>query len=177
MKLDLESWRATETLPNGQLVRLRAIRPDDRAALRNEFLKLSKGTVRDRFFSIKLDLTPTELKYFTEVDFEQHVALVAELKTDSGYQPAAVGRLVRSADQADHAEIAITVTDALQGKGIGKIMLRRVIDCARELGVRRIDASVLADNKRMMHLIRKTGLPFDSRLREGIQTISLHLSA
>jgi RimJ/RimL family protein N-acetyltransferase len=177
MKLDLESWRATETLPSGQLVRLRAIRPDDRAALRNEFLKLSKGTVRDRFFSIKLDLTPTELKYFTEVDFEQHVALVAELKTDSGYQPAAVGRLVRSADQADHAEIAITVTDALQGKGIGKIMLRRVIDCARELGVRRIDASVLADNKRMMHLIRKTGLPFDSRLREGIQTISLHLSA
>ena len=177
MKLDLESYGATETLPNGQLVRLRAIRPDDRAALRNEFLKLSKGTVRDRFFSIKLDLTPTELKYFTEVDFEQHVALVAELKTDSGYQPAAVGRLVRSADQADHAEIAITVTDALQGKGIGKIMLRRVIDCARELGVRRIDASVLADNKRMMHLIRKTGLPFDSRLREGIQTISLHLSA
>jgi RimJ/RimL family protein N-acetyltransferase len=133
--------------------------------------------VRDRFFSIKLDLTPAELKYFTEVDFDQHVALVAELETESGYQPAAVGRLVRTSGQPDHAEIAITVTDALQGKGIGKIMLRRLIDCARDLGVRHIDASVLAENKRMINLIRKTGLPFDSRVREGIQTISVHLPA
>jgi RimJ/RimL family protein N-acetyltransferase len=177
MKLDPESYGATETLPGGQLLRLRAIRPDDSAALRAEFLKLSKTTVRDRFFNIKLDLTPAELRYFTEVDFDQHVALVAELKTDTGYQPAAVARMVRKSGQPDHAEIAITVVDALQGKGIGEIMLRHLIDCARDLGVRRIDASVLAENKRMMHLIRKTGLPFDSSLQEGIQTISLHLPA
>jgi len=177
MKLDPESYRSTVTLPGGQLLHLRAIRPDDRAALRAEFLKLSKGTVRDRFFSVKLDLTPAELEYLTEVDFEQHVALVAELQTDDGYRPAAVGRLVRGAGQPEYAEIAITVADALQGKGIGKIMLQRLIDCARELGVRHIDASVLADNKRMMHLIRNTGLPFDARLHEGIQTISLHIPA
>jgi len=177
MKLDPKSYSATETLPGGQLLRLRAIRPDDRAALRAEFLKLSKATVRDRFFSIKMDLTPAELSYFTEVDFDQHVALVAELETDTGYQPAAVARLVRKSDQADHAEIAITVADALQGKGIGEIMLRHLFDCARGLGVRRIDASVLAENRRMMHLIRKTGLPFDSSMHEGIQTISVHLPA
>jgi len=177
MKLNPQSYSATETLPGGQLLRLRAIRPEDRVALRGEFLKLSKATVRDRFFSIKMDLTPAELKYFTEVDFDQHVALVAEMKTDNGYQPAAVARLVRKSGQPDHAEIAITVTDALQGKGIGKVMLRHLIDCARDLGVRHIDASVLAENKRMMHLIRDTGLPFDSSLQQGIQTISVHLPA
>jgi RimJ/RimL family protein N-acetyltransferase len=177
MNLDPESYSACETLPGGQVLRLRAIRPDDRVALRDEFLKLSKASVRDRFFSIKMDLTPAELSYFTEVDFDQHVALVAELATTTGYQPAAVARLVRKSGQPDHAEIAITVTDALQGKGIGEIMLRHLIDCARDLGVRHIDASVLADNKRMIHLIRKTGLPFDSSLREGVQTISVHLPA
>jgi len=177
MKVDPKSYSAIETLPGGECLRLRAIRPNDRETLRAEFLKLSKASVRDRFFSIKLDLTPNELSYFTEVDFDQHVALVAELKTDAGYQPAAVGRLVRKSGEPDHAEIAITVTDALQGKGIGEIMLRHLIDCARDLGVRHLDASVLAENKRMMHLIRKTGLPFDSSLQEGIQTISVHLPA
>jgi RimJ/RimL family protein N-acetyltransferase len=171
----LSDYQATETLPGGQLLRLRAIRPQDRAGLRSEFLKLSKASVRDRFFSIKLDLTPAELSYFTEVDFDQHVALVAELQTDAGCRPAAVARLVRKPGQPQHAEIAITVTDALQGMGIGRIMLRRLIDCARDLGIHHVDASVLADNKRMMKLIRKTGLPFDARLQQGIQTISVHL--
>lgn len=173
MTADLASYQATETLPDGQVLRLRAIRPEDRATLHNEFLKLSKASVRDRFFSIKLDLTPAELKYFTEVDFDQHVALVAELVSGDGPHPAAVGRLVRKSGQPDHAELAITVADSMQGKGIGKIMLGRLIDCARSLGVRQVDASVLAGNTRMMKLIAKTGLPFESQLEHGIQTISV----
>ena len=68
MKVDPKAYSAIETLPGGECLRLRAIRPDDREALHTEFLKLSKATVRDRFFSIKLDLTPTELSYLTEVE-------------------------------------------------------------------------------------------------------------
>ena len=79
MHSDLASYYHSETLPNGQIIELRAIRTGDRDKLREEFLKLSKATVRDRFFSIKLDLTPSELTYFTEVDFDHHLALVAEL--------------------------------------------------------------------------------------------------
>ena len=131
MNLDPQSYSNIETLPGGQRLRLRAIRPEDRETLRAEFLKLSKATVRDRFFSIKLDLTAAELKFFTEVDFDQHVALVAELETAAGVRPAAVARLVRSSEQPKHAEIAITVTDALQGMGIGKLMLKQLIDCAQ----------------------------------------------
>ena len=175
MKLDKKGYSAREILPDGRVMRVRAIRPEDRDTLRAEFLKLSKATVRDRFFSIKLDLTPAELSYFTEVDFDRHVALVAELETAAGLQPVAVGRMVRMSDQPDHAEVAITVTDAMQGKGIGKIMLARLIDCARQLGVRHVDASVLADNERMLNLIRKSGLPFDSRLQDGIRIISVAL--
>jgi len=176
MKTGLASCFATDTLSDGRVIRLRAIRPSDRATLRREFLKLSKESVRDRFFSIKLDLTPAELSYFTEVDFDHHVALVAELLDGPEPQPVAVGRMVRKPEQPDHAEIAITVTDAMQGKGIGKIMLDRLVECARELGISRMDASVLAENRRMIRLIRKTGLPFDARLEDGVQTISINLA-
>ena len=177
MTRELATYQTTETLPNGRRLQLRAIRPQDREGLRAEFLKLSKATVRDRFFSIKLDLTPAELTYLTEVDFHQHVALIAELETGSMLEPVAVGRLVRHSDHPEDAEIAITVTDAMQGIGIGKVMLRHLVDCARELGVCHLDASVMAGNTRMMHLIRKIGLPFTTSLRHGVQTISVDLTA
>lgn len=177
MNSPLSSYHHSKTLPDGQVIELRAIRPGDRDKLRAEFLKLSKATVRDRFFSIKLDLTPTELTYFTEVDFDHHVALVAELVSAERRQPAAVGRLVRKSGQPCHSEIAITVADTMQGQGIGKIMLKHLIDCARQLGIRQVDASVMADNTRMMKLIRHSGLAFKSHLQDGINTISLSLSA
>ena len=175
MKGDLESYHATDTLPGGQVIQLRAIRPNDREALHREFLKLSKQTVRDRFFSIKLDLTESELTYFTEVDFDHHLALVAELETAEGLVPAAVGRLVRVSGEPEHAEMAITVTDAMQGLGIGKILLARLSECARMLGIRHMDASVMAENTRMMRLIRKSGLAFSTEMHNGIQTISVDL--
>ena len=177
MHPDLASYCHRETLPDGQVIELRAIRPGDRNKLRDEFLKLSKATVRDRFFSIKLELTPTELSYFTEVDFDHHVALVAELVSGTSRQPAAVGRLVRKPGQPDHSEIAITVTDSMQGYGIGKIMLSHLAECARQLGVRHMDASVMAGNTRMMKLIRNSGLAYKSHLQDGINNISISLSA
>ena len=177
MHPDLASYCHSETLPDGQIIELRAIRPSDRDKLHDEFLKLSKATVRDRFFSIKRDLTPAELSYFTEVDFDHHVALVAELVSGTSRQPAAVGRLVRKSGQPDHSEIAITVTDSMQGYGIGKIMLRHLADCARQLGVRHMDASVMAGNTRMMKLIHHSGLPYKSHLQDGINIISVSLCA
>jgi GNAT superfamily N-acetyltransferase len=177
MNSNLASYHNSEILSDGQILRLRAIRPSDREILREEFLKLSKATVRDRFFSVKMDLTPKELTYFTEIDFDHHVALIAELESETSYVPVAVGRLVRNSGQPDHCEIAITVTDAMQGQGIGKILLNHLIDCARKLGVRHMDASVMADNTRMMKLIRKSGLPFKSHLQDGIRSISVNLHA
>lgn len=171
----LASYCTDALLPDGRFLHLRAIRPEDRGRLREEFLKLSKATVRDRFFSVKLDLTPDELSYFTEVDFDQHVALVAELECGGAREPVAVGRLVREPERPDHCEAAITVTDKMQGRGIGSVLLAHLVECARSLGIRRMDASVLAENRRMLKLIGKTGLPFTSRLRGGIKTISVSL--
>jgi len=169
------SYHVTDTLPDGRNLHLRAIRPDDRENLRRGFLQLSKASVRDRFFSVKLDLTPSELSYFTEIDFLHHVALVAELQDGTQLRPVGVGRFVRNSDQPDHSEIALTVIDELQGKGIGKLLLYRLIDCARELGVRHLDATVLAQNTRVSKMLSKTGLPIQATIEDGIKTLSLAL--
>ena len=169
------AYEATATLPDGQLLHLRAIRPDDREKLREGFFKLSKTSVRERFLSTKLNLTPEELTYFTEVDFLQHVAVVAELQIGTERSPVAVGRFVASKQRPDHSEIAITVIDEMQGKGIGKILLTHLIDGARDLGIRHLDATVLAQNTRMSKLLRKTGLPLETRLEDGVRTLSLSL--
>jgi len=169
------AYQATAALPDGQLLHLRAIRPDDRERLREGFFKLSKTSVRDRFFSVKLDLTPEELTYFTEVDFLRHVALVAELQDGLERLPVAVGRFVARQDQPDHSEMAITVIDAMQGKGIGRVLIDHLIECARDLGVRHLDATVLAQNTRMSRLLNRTGLPIESKLEDGVRTLTLAL--
>lgn len=169
------SYHASHSLPDGRIVHLRAIRPGDQEKLRAGFFKLSKASVRDRFFGIKRELTPAELSYFTEIDFQHHVALVAELQDGSERTPVGVGRFVQNQDQPDHSEMAITVIDELQGQGIGSILLFGLVDCARKLGVRHLDATALAQNTRITSLMRKTGLPLHSSIDEGIRTLSLTL--
>jgi GNAT superfamily N-acetyltransferase len=169
------SYRVEEKLPDGQPVRVRAIRPDDRDRLHEEFLKLSKSTVRDRFFGTKMDLTPRELTFYTQVDFISHVALVAEVAADGAWCPVGVGRFVRDRERPDHSEFAITITDEFQGRGIGKLLLQHLIRCARKLGVRYLDASVLPQNVRMSGLLHRSGLPLQSSLKDGILTYSLTL--
>lgn len=163
-------YRDRKKLPDGRNLQFRAIRPSDRDRLREAFHRLSPASVRERFFNMKLDLTPRELTFFTEVDFVMHVALVAEIETGNRLEPAAVGRFVRRQDQPDHCEFAITVADEMQGLGIGKLMLWQLIDCARALGVRTIEAALLPQNGRMLHLLRGTGLPLSCSAGEGILT-------
>ena len=175
MRTISSSYRATDTLADGRAVRFRAIRPSDRNKLRQAFHRLSPASVRDRFFNVKLDLTPRELTYFTEVDFSMHVALVAELECESEFQAVGVGRFVRNRQQPDHGELAITVSDEMQGQGIGKLLLKQLIGCARQLGVHHLDASVLPQNERVTKLLQHTGLAFDSRIEDGILTCSLSI--
>ena len=175
MRRITSSYHARELLSDGQMLHVRAIRPDDRGRLREEFLKLSKATVRDRFFSLKMDLTPGELTYYTEVDFSTHVALVAEIDDHGERRPVGVGRFVRDGEDSDHCEAAITIVDAYQGRGIGRLLLRHLIRCARKLGIRYLDATVLAENTRMSRLLHGTGLPLQSSMRDGVISFSLSL--
>lgn len=164
------------TLADGRVAYLRAIDRGDRVPLREElFLKLSRDSLRNRFFAVKLDLTPAELSYLCDVDFVRHVAIVASVECGSRRRLVGVARFVRATTTADSAEVAITVIDQFQGMGIGKLLLNRLIGSARELGVSRLEGSMLAQNRRMANLLRQTRLPLVLSREQDTVSLSMTL--
>ena len=177
MERILSNFEQTIRLPTGQSLHIRAIRPGDREALVRGFHSLSPASVRDRFFTVKHDLTDAELDYFTRVDFVSHVGLVAELENEGVARPVAVGRFVQMEELPGHAELAITVSDEFQGLGIGSALLLALIECARRLELSHLDATVFAENNRVSRLFRSSGLPLQTCVNEGMRNLSLVLQS
>lgn len=164
------------TLADGRVAYLRAIDRSDCVPLREElFLKLSPESLRNRFFAVKLDLTPPELSYLCDVDFVRHVAIVVSVECGSHRRLVGVARFVRATPTAENAEVAITVIDHFQGMGIGKLLLNRLIDSARELGVSRFEGSMLTHNRRMANLLRQTRLPLILSREQDTVSLSMTL--
>src|SRR6266487_893867 len=142
-------------LRNGSRVAVRPIRPEDRDAIRNAFGRLSDATRYRRFLTAVARLSESDLTYLTEVDHHDHEALVAfDSKTDEG---VAVARFVRDPDDRGIAEAAVVVVDAWQGRGLGTALCRLLAGRAREVGVERFIATLLADNREMLHLMESIG--------------------
>jgi RimJ/RimL family protein N-acetyltransferase len=141
-------------LRDGSQVHLRPIEPSDKQALVDAFDRLSFQSRYERFLTQLDSMSRSMQRYFTEVDQHDHVALVAfDPETD---RMVGVARFVRHNDP-EVAEAAITVDDAWQGRGLGTLMLQRLSERAREEGVKRFSAFVLAKNDDMLVLLRRLG--------------------
>ncbi len=132
-------------LPDGTRVVVRTITPADKDRLSEGLARLSSDAVHSRFLSAKPRLTGQELRYLTEVDGDSHFALVAML-SDRLDALVAVARYVRLADDPSTAEVAVTVGDELQGRGLGTRLGLLLADHARDSGIERFSASMLTDN-------------------------------
>lgn len=148
-------YRETVTLADSTCLRIRLIRSSDKRLLAEGFRRLSLTSRRYRFFLGKSQLSPAELAYLTEVDGINHFAIGAVSCSDAGDERTGVGvaRFVRLAEEPEVAEIAITVIDDMQGKGIGGLLLERLLTAAGERGIRRVRCDLLASNVRMRKLI------------------------
>jgi RimJ/RimL family protein N-acetyltransferase len=126
-------------------VDIRPIRPDDKALLADGMRHLSERSAYQRFLGPKHELTPRELRYFTEVDFRDHVAFVA-VRPEEPDVLIGVGRWVRLNADPEVAEIAFVVADDLQRCGLGTALGEALAQAARERGVKRFVATMLPDN-------------------------------
>src|SRR5688500_15949518 len=115
-------------LRDGSQVAVRPIEADDKARLKAGFERLSMESRYRRFFSPLPRLSASQLRYLTEVDHHDHEALVA---TDAGGDIIAVARYVRSQEEPQVAEVAVTVVDDLQGRGLGSALQDALADRAR----------------------------------------------
>ena len=150
------------TLDRGVRVLIRPIEPSDKKKLATGLRQLSEESIRKRFLAAKPRFTTAELRYLTEVDGSNHIALVAVLERDPE-QLVAVARCVRLPDTPDTAEIAIVVGDPWQTQGLGRELATRLADAALAVGIRRFAATMLGDNEAARRLM----LTFSRRLQEG----------
>ncbi len=142
-------------LRDGSVARVRPVRAGDKDAIRSAFEHLSPASRYSRFLALTDTLSDTELRYLTEVDHHDHEALIA---FDSrSRRVVAVSRYVRSAADPQVAEAAVVVDDEWQGRGLGNALCRILADRAREEGVERFEATLLADNERVLHVLDSLG--------------------
>jgi RimJ/RimL family protein N-acetyltransferase len=154
----------------------RHIRPDDKGRLAVGLQRLSPETRHKRFLMPKPRFSSSELRYLTEIDGFDHVAIVAVSATDPEVFYA-VGRFVRLRDDPETAEVAIVVGDELQGKGLGRELGRRLADLARERGVTRFTATLLGDNVAAQRLFASLSARLEHRTSAGLREMVAELAA
>jgi RimJ/RimL family protein N-acetyltransferase len=139
-------------LRDGSTVLIRPVRSADAPLVADGFARLSARSRQLRFLSPKKELSPAELRYFTDVDHHHHEALGALDHADG--RGVGIARYIRDADDPQAAEIAVTITDGWQGRGLGTELVARLSERARSEGIRRFTALVGADNPAMAGLLR-----------------------
>lgn len=177
--MDPSSYEAEEATLTGEPLFIRAIKPDDKYIFAEAFTHLSKRSVRLRFFGAKADLTDDELVYLSELDFVNHVGLLAGLEGNNKRHWVGVGRYIRLTEPdhlPDTAEIALAVLDHYQGKGIGTCLLKHLIEIARLQHILSFHAEVLTENTPMLELLEETGLPIRRTTSKGTALVELQLS-
>lgn len=144
-------------LPDGSRVRIRPITPADKAKIAAALDEMSPQSRYFRFGTVRAQLSPEELAQLTELDYETHVAWGALAIDLLGEPGVGASRFVRRSDDPRTAECAITVVDAWQRRGLGRILLQTLLVSAAEQRVERLVASVRPENIGAVRLVRSMG--------------------
>ena len=171
--LDTAKYATTEPLRHGGQIKIRALEPRDREAFVAAAGKLSPQSLYRRFFGPKRNFSKAEIAYFTEIDFERHVALVAVAEEGGRDVIVGSGRYITTGPT--EAEVAFTVVDAYQGRGIGTLLLRHLIQVARDNGLKTLVAQVLPDNIGMLKVFTHSGMQVRKKLGQGSVQVVMQL--
>ena len=142
-------------LRSGDVVRIRQVRPGDVQALARAYARLGEESRYRRFFTARPELSDSFLHAAAEVDHENHEALVA-LPLLSG-EIVGECRFVRLPDRQDTADLAVTVVDAWQGRGLASALLARLSARALEVGIAYFTAEILAENRTVLDMLPRLG--------------------
>ncbi|MDB5803899.1 MAG: long-chain fatty-acid-CoA ligase [Betaproteobacteria bacterium] len=146
----------TETLRDGTQFLLRPIRPED-AAIESAFVEgLSEQSRYMRFFNPIKSLAPRLLARLTQVDYDRELALLATQGEGAAEHIIGVVRYSPNADGVS-CEFAVAIADDWHGRGLGSLLMRRLIEAARVAGYLRLTGSVLEGNRKMHSLMHRLG--------------------
>ena len=161
---------------DGTQLYVRHVKPSDSDLIAKAWLQLSRETQQRRFLAPKPVLTKSDLRYLTQIDGHDHVALIA-LRLEDPKRLVAVARYVRLKDDPETAEVAVTVADQMQGLRIGTQLGVLLADEARGRGVKRFSASILSDNRPALKLMAAMTDRLDSQIDHGVSDVVADLAA
>ena len=172
--MDVDRVDSRVVLRDGTVATLRITRPADHDALRRFFHELSPESRRRRFFSLA-DPAETLIDAFCDSsDPTRQATLVALRLEDEGLRLVAVASYLDLGNGV--AEAAFAVADAVQGRGLGTILVERLAKLAAANGFRRFNAIVLSENRAMLEVFRASGFQIGSKAQHGVVTVALALS-
>jgi len=171
-----ESFSRDILLRDGSMLRLRALRAEDREGLNALFTRCSPETIRYRFLNLIKELSDSLLDQLTAVDGYRHVALVVTQGEGAAERIVAVGRYHALNDRPETAEVSLLVEDAMQKRGIGTILLDVLAEIARNHQLISFRADVLADNRVMLSVFRKAGYGVAASVSYGVTHIEFPIA-
>lgn len=174
MRPDLEALTRHHVLRDGTHILTRPLEPDD-AALYPEFVAhIAPEDSRLRFFSAVKELSDQRIHELTHLDYERAMAFIAF--DEANCQMLGVVRLHLDADRRG-GEFAVIVRSAFKGHGLGWMLMQRMIEYARMIGLARIHGQVLAENTTMLRMCAALGFHVDDDpTGRGIKRVTLDLA-
>lgn len=161
-------------LRNGSRIHMRPIRADDSTRLQQFHADLSPETIVFRFFHFVPKLAQEAADHFTHIDYANRMALVATIGAGAEEQIVGVVRYERTSPSS--AEVAFVVADAWQGQGIATALLLQLAGYARQHVITSFTAVTMADNVRMIIVLRTCGFPCQFRYSNGEVEATLDIS-
>ncbi|MFN2242343.1 MAG: GNAT family N-acetyltransferase [Anaerolineae bacterium] len=173
---ELENEVETVRLCDGTPVLIRPVRSDDAPRLQALFGRLSRESIYYRFLEFRKEMTHQEAKRLAELDYHTQMALVATRRQSGEEEVIGVARYaVAPGSEPAEAEAAIVVEDCYQNLGLGTQLLNHLAAYAVAHGVCAFLATVRFDNDRVLRVIRRSGLPIESRLEAGALALRIGL--
>ncbi len=172
--MELSNYSAMETLRDGRALEIRALKPADRGGLLGTLQRMSDESIQRRFFGPKRHFSEDEVAYYTNVDFKDHVALVAQIEEAGNALIVGGARFIVA--KPGVAEVAFAVDDAHQGQGIGALLMKHLAGIARQSGLAELYAEVLPSNAGMLKVFEKSGLAMSTKREQGVVHVTLRVS-
>lgn len=173
---ELAREHETVRLRDGMPVLIRPVRPDDAPRLQALFERLSREAIYYRFLELRKEMTYEEARRLAELDYHTQMALVATHRQGGEEEVIGVARYaVVPGTELAEAEAAVVVEDCYQNRGLGTHLLNRLAAYAVRHGVCAFLATIRSDNARVLRLIRRSGLPTESRLEAGALALRIGL--
>ena len=159
-------------LDDGTQIKFRPIHPTDEPRMRDLFYALSEETIYYRFMSYMKQIPHKQVQDFVYVDHRTQVSIVGTLPAAHGEDIIAMGCYYLD-PRTNRAEVAFTVRDEWQNRGIGTFLVRHLVSIARRSGIAGFTAEVLPQNKRMRAVFNKSGTKVSSRLEGHVYSFEM----